>query len=65
MISRQTGRGRSKGAAPTDLKKQVEDELADLIAHCLLLAHARKLDVDAAMRRKWLVHLPSQQPSDG
>ncbi|WP_296644594.1 hypothetical protein [Roseinatronobacter sp.] len=46
------------------LAKQAADELADLIAHCLLLAHARNLDVDAALSRKWLARLPPQLTSE-
>jgi NTP pyrophosphatase (non-canonical NTP hydrolase) len=37
------------GASP------LADEVADVLAHLLLLARSQGVDVDAAVRRKWLV----------
>jgi NTP pyrophosphatase (non-canonical NTP hydrolase) len=57
VILRQSGRGRAKGATESELKRQLEDEMADLLAHVLLLARYRDIDLEAAIDRKWLAHL--------
>jgi NTP pyrophosphatase (non-canonical NTP hydrolase) len=41
--------GSDGGASP------LADEVADVLAHLLLLARSQGVDVDAAVRRKWLV----------
>ena len=40
--------GNDGGASP------LGDEVADVLAHLLLLARSQAVDVDAAVRRKWL-----------
>ncbi|WP_336724349.1 pyrophosphatase [Cellulosimicrobium cellulans] len=61
-----TGRTRprgdaSSGAAPDGATgsdgaaSPLADEVADVLAHLLLLARSQGVDVDAAVRRKWLV----------
>ncbi|MFE6234668.1 pyrophosphatase [Cellulosimicrobium sp. NPDC057862] len=63
-----TGRTRPRGAAspsgaaapdatavPDDGASALADEVADVLAHLLLLARSQGVDVDAAVRRKWLV----------
>ena len=51
--------GVSSGAAggrvvPDDARAALADEVADVVAHVLLLARSQHVDVDAALRRKWL-----------
>ena len=56
-----TGRTRPRGDAPSgatgrdDGASPLADEVADVLAHLLLLARSQGVDVDAAVRRKWLV----------
>lgn len=62
-----TGRTRPRGDAPPSGTAPDEaagshggasplaDEVADVLAHLLLLARSQGVDVDAAVRRKWLV----------
>jgi len=59
-----TGRTRPRGdapaspdgaAAPDGGASPLADEVADVLAHLLLLARSQGVDVDAAVRRKWLV----------
>jgi NTP pyrophosphatase (non-canonical NTP hydrolase) len=38
--------------------KALEDEVADLLGHVLLLAHRYDLDLEAAVQRKWRFQLP-------
>lgn len=47
---RSTGRARS---APDDDGAAVRDELADVLAHLLLLARRLDVDLDAALEAKW------------
>jgi NTP pyrophosphatase (non-canonical NTP hydrolase) len=48
-----TGRGRSKGRSPEELRQDLEDEAADVLGHIFLLAEAEGLDLRAAIERKW------------
>ncbi|TVS00708.1 MAG: pyrophosphatase [Rhodobacteraceae bacterium] len=57
VILGQTGRGRAKDTTESELNRQLEDEMADLLAHVLLLARHRDIDLEAALDRKWLAHL--------
>ena len=62
-----TGRTRPRGDAPPsgvapdgvtghdDGASPLADEVADVLAHLLLLARSQGVDVDVAVRRKWLV----------
>ncbi|MGN6239260.1 MAG: pyrophosphatase [Cellulosimicrobium cellulans] len=61
-----TGRTRPRGDAPPSgaapdgaagndgEASPLADEVADVLAHLLLLARSQGVDVDAALRRKWL-----------
>ena len=42
-------------AGPDGGASPLADEVADVLAHLLLLARSQGVDVDAAVRRKWLV----------
>lgn len=52
--NRATGRGRKKGRTDEDLSRDLADETADLLGHVLLFAHTNRLDLAAAIERKWL-----------
>ncbi|MFE9328134.1 hypothetical protein ACIHDR_43020 [Nocardia sp. NPDC052278] len=49
-----SGQGRPRGKSPAELEEAVDDEIADVICHALLLAHHRTTDVQAVIDRKWL-----------
>jgi len=51
--NRSTGRGRTKGRSADDLSRELADETADLLGHILLFAHRNRLDLAAAIERKW------------
>ncbi|MDP2782099.1 hypothetical protein [Devosia sp.] len=55
-----SGRGRLKGATPADLRLAMADEAADVLAMLLLFARNNRIDLDAALARKWFQHLPQQ-----
>ncbi|MQQ09384.1 hypothetical protein GFB49_13030 [Epibacterium sp. SM1979] len=46
------GQGRSE-AAPDELRRALEDEVADLFAQILLFARWEDIDVSQAVMRKW------------
>ena len=52
--NRLTGRGRAKGRSAYDMSRDLADETADLLGHILLFAHNNRLDLEAAIERKWL-----------
>ncbi|WP_454041859.1 MazG nucleotide pyrophosphohydrolase domain-containing protein [Cellulosimicrobium sp. Marseille-Q8652] len=52
-----TGRTRPRadgGDTPDGARQDLADEVADVLAHLLLLARSQDVDVEAAVRRKWL-----------
>ncbi|MBF6331867.1 AAA family ATPase [Nocardia transvalensis] len=49
-----TGQGRSRGKSPAELNDSVDNEIADLLGHTILLAHHRGTDLQTALDRKWL-----------
>ena len=53
-----SGRGRMKGAGPDDVRVALEDEAADVLAMLLLFARNNRIDLDAALERKWFKYLP-------
>lgn len=53
-----SGQARDKGMTQTEITSALEDELADVIAHALLIAHRFDIDLSAALSRKWLVYRP-------
>lgn len=52
--NRATGRGRKKGRSDEDLARDLADETADLLGHVLLFARNNRIDLAAAIERKWL-----------
>lgn len=51
------GQGRDGGKSADELRTELESEVADLIAHVLLFASHNNIDVEAAIRAKWLKYL--------
>ena len=49
-----TKQGRSKGKTDTELNNDFANELADVLAHTLLLAHHNNIDISQAIESKWL-----------
>lgn len=54
---RGTGRGRVGERSETAIRQALEDEAADLLAQLLLFCRQNEIDVEAALQRKWFVHL--------
>ncbi|WP_105426149.1 pyrophosphatase [Neorhizobium tomejilense] len=52
--NRATGRGRKKGRSDEALASDLADETADLLGHVLLFARNNRIDLAAAIERKWL-----------
>jgi NTP pyrophosphatase (non-canonical NTP hydrolase) len=48
-----SGRGRRHGVPTDELRRNLEDEAADVLGHVFLLAEAQGLDLRAAIERKW------------
>ncbi|MDR6291909.1 MULTISPECIES: hypothetical protein [Inquilinus] len=51
--NRLTGRGRTHGRSEAELREALTDETADLLGHVLLFARHNRLDLAAAIERKW------------
>lgn len=43
-----------------ELKRDIEDELADVVCMALLTAKNQNIDIEAAITRKWLQYLPNE-----
>lgn len=54
---RGTGRGRVGERSEAAMRQSLEDEAADLLAQLLLFCRHNAIDVEAALDRKWFVHL--------
>lgn len=54
---RGTGRGRVGERSEAAIRQALEDEAADLLAQLLLFCRHNHIDVEAALQRKWFVHL--------
>ena len=46
------------------LKRDLEDELADVIGMALLIAKNQKIDIEEAIARKWLQYLPAESKEE-
>ncbi|MFE4470373.1 pyrophosphatase [Leifsonia sp. NPDC056824] len=55
-----SGQSRDKGRSPDELDGDFRAELADVLAHALLLAERFDVDLSAEVERKWLVWKPSR-----
>jgi NTP pyrophosphatase (non-canonical NTP hydrolase) len=60
---RLTGRGRHKDMDASAIVVARENEAADLLATLLLYARHNGIDLDAALERKWFVHLRPREES--
>ncbi|GAA3600138.1 MazG nucleotide pyrophosphohydrolase domain-containing protein [Kineosporia mesophila] len=60
-----SGQNRSRDKTPGQLREGLEDELADVLAHVLILAHHHGIDPELAVRRKWLSWLETPAGRDG
>lgn len=49
-----SGQARDKGRTPEQVGEDLASELADVLAHVLLLAERFDIDLTAAVERKWL-----------
>ena len=50
-----SGQARKKGKEHHELEKNFKEEVADVFCHTLLLAHHYKIDLEKAVKEKWLV----------
>jgi len=55
-----SGRARDKGRSGTQLDDDFGAELADVLAHVLLIAQRFGVDLQAEVDRKWLVFSPEK-----
>lgn len=53
-------RARMCDVDPLELKKKLEDEIADVLAMLLLFANDQDIDVEKAIKNKWYQYLPSE-----
>ena len=49
-----SGRSKPRGFTSEQLDAKPADECADVLGHILLLARRQRVDLDAALRAKWL-----------
>ena len=52
-----SGMGRKKGKTQGELEQQFSHEIADLLCHIILLALYHNVDIEKAIKDKWLKHL--------
>ncbi len=48
-------KARSKGKTQREIKKDFENEVADVFCHLLLLSKFHKVDLEKAIKEKWLI----------
>ncbi|MFG1605428.1 MazG-like family protein [Actinoplanes sp. NPDC049265] len=53
-----SGQARTKGLTADEIEAGFRAELADVLCQTLLLARHHGIDIEDAVRRKWLVRLP-------
>lgn len=56
-----SGRARTQGSTGTELKRNLEDEVADVLAMTLLFAKNQGIDPEQAIRQKWFRHLETTE----
>jgi NTP pyrophosphatase (non-canonical NTP hydrolase) len=52
-----SGRGRKKGKKEEEIKKEYDEEVADVLCHTLLLIKHTDVDIEKAINEKWLWRL--------
>lgn len=60
---RGSGRGRIGERSPEAIRQALEDETADLFAQLLLFARHNKIDLEAALQRKWFAWIDGKPSS--
>lgn len=58
---RVSGRGRKSRQSPSQMRTALENEAADLFAQLLLFCRHHRIDVEAALARKWFKYLDDAQ----
>jgi NTP pyrophosphatase (non-canonical NTP hydrolase) len=58
---RKHGQKITNGKDAAQLQQELDDELADLLCHVLLFAHAQGVDIEKAVEKKWLHWLPKNK----
>lgn len=48
------GQTRDRGRSPSEVEDDFESEVADVVAHILLIAERFDVDIPATIQRKWL-----------
>lgn len=56
-----SNRGRTQNQSQEDLRKNLEDEFADVVAMTLLFAKSQDIDVEKALKGKWFKYLEEAQ----
>jgi NTP pyrophosphatase (non-canonical NTP hydrolase) len=51
------GLGRKTDKTPDQLKKELADELADVLGHVFLFAKHNQIDLEKSLQEKWLRYL--------
>ena len=59
-----TGQARPKGMAAEEIDEAFRSEVADVLAHTLLLARHHGIDVEDEIARKWLVWRDASSPPE-
>ena len=59
-----TGQARTKGLTADEIDAAFRCEVADVLAHTLLLARYHGIDLEAEIKRKWLVWRDTSRPED-
>jgi NTP pyrophosphatase (non-canonical NTP hydrolase) len=57
-----TGQGRDKGRSATELRADLEAEVADVLAMLLLFARHHAVDVEDALQGKWMAYRAVNAP---
>jgi NTP pyrophosphatase (non-canonical NTP hydrolase) len=57
-----TGQGRDKGRSASELRDDLQAEVADVLAMLLLFARHHGVDVEEALDRKWLAYRAANAP---
>lgn len=60
-----SGRARAQDVDKQQLRKNFEDEVADVIAMTLLFAKNEGVDVEKALQQKWYKHLEAMETTVG
>ncbi len=59
-----SARARTQNTHVDELKKNLEDEIADVLAMTLLFAKNQGVDPEMALRKKWFQYLEGRHPPE-